>query len=109
MVDKVIIDRTVTAVDVATTVYTSPSSSQGTLITTFSATNCITTGVSYKAYIVSSSGTADCPIIPFTIVGRDKFHPGSAIVNQTIPAGSSIQIENSAADGLNFYVTGREQ
>ena len=107
MTDRVLADRTVTPVNTPTTVYTAPSDGQGTIITAFTATNCITSGVSYKAYI--TSGTAGCPIIPFTIVGRDKFSPGSALVGQTIPKGSSLQIENSAADGLNFYITGREQ
>jgi hypothetical protein len=107
MTDRVLTDRTVTPVNTPTTVYTAPSDGQGTIITAFTASNCLTSGVSYKAYI--TGGTADCAIIPFTIVGRDKFSPGSAIVGHTVPSGSKIQVENSASDGLNFYITGREQ
>ena len=105
----IIINQTIAAVDSIATLYSSPDTGSGTLITAFTATNCTTTGVSYLAYIVSSSGSADCSIIPFTIVGRDKFHSGPSMVNETVPPGGTIRVENSAANGLNFYATGREQ
>ena len=110
MADKSIVtNETISTVDTITTLYTSPEDGGGTLITAFTATNCITTGVSYLAYIVAAGDSTDCPIIPFTIVGRDRFHSGPSIVNQTIPAGGTLRIENSATNGLNFYATGREQ
>jgi len=97
------------SVDTVATIYTAPSEGLGTIITAFTASNCITTGVSYKAYIVELSGTADCAVIPFTIVGRDRFHGGASIVNQVVPAGGSIQVENSTGNGLGFTISGREQ
>ena len=99
----------ISSADTVEPLYTSPSGGKGTIITAFTATNCIGTGVSYKAYIVTSSGSADCAIIPFTIVGKDRFHSGPSIVNQVVPAGSSIQAENSTSDGLAFTISGREQ
>lgn len=109
MTDKTLVDTKIPSANTVVKLYTSPSEGNGTIITAFTATNCITTGVSFKAYIVSSAGSPDCAIIPFTIVGRDKFNPGSALVGQTIPKGSSLQAENSTTNGINFYVTGREQ
>ncbi len=109
MTDKTLVDTKISSANTVVKLYTSPSDGNGTIITAFTATNCITTGVSFKVYIVASSGLPDCSVIPFTLVGRDKFTSGSALLGQTIPKGSSLQAENSTADGLNFYITGREQ
>ena len=99
----------ISSVDTVTTLYTAPADGNGAVITAFTATNCITAGVSFKAYIISSGGSVGCPVIPFTIVGKDKGNPGSLIVNQVVPAGGTIRAENSTANGLNFYITGEEQ
>jgi hypothetical protein len=107
MTDKVLVDTKVTAVDTRTPLYISPADGFGTIITAFTATNCSVSGLSFVVYI--SSGTGDCALIPFTTIAKNKFSPGSAIVNHVVPAGSSILAENSVADGVNFYITGREQ
>jgi len=110
MTDIAIIQNVkVAGIDTITTLYTSPSTGNGTLITAFTATNDATASVSYKGYIYDSGGAVVGAIIPQTIVVLDKYHSGPSAVNQVVPAGGTIRIENSAASGLNFYATGREQ
>jgi len=112
MVDFVLIENAqIGTVDTITPLYTSPPDGQGTVITAWSATNnsTISSSVSYRAYIVSAGGTIIGPIIPLTIVVRDRFHAGPSATNQVVPPGGSIQAENSQINGLLFYATGREQ
>ena len=105
----IIINETISSVDTITTLYSSPEKGSGTIITAFTASNDGgPSSVSYKAYIYDLSGTPQA-VISQTIVVKDRFHSGPSIVNQTVPPGGTIRAENSAADGLNFYATGREQ
>ena len=74
----------------------------------FTASNNTETSQSYRAYIYNAGGGSVPPIIPMTIVVRDRKHHGESIVGQIIPANGSLRIESSSANGLNFYVTGQE-
>ena len=111
MADSVLIsNETVTAIDTVTVLYPSPDSGSGTIVTAFTASNDGgPSSVSYKGYIYSSNGVVVSAVIPQTIVVKDRFHSGPSMVNQVVPAGGSIRVENSAADGLNYYATGRNQ
>ena len=108
--DIVLINNTkISAPDVITILYTSPTGGGGTIVTAFTASNDSATGQSYKGYIYDVSGALVGSVIPFTVIARDRFHSGPSMVNQVVPAGGTIRIENSTGDGLNFYATGREQ
>lgn len=110
MADSVLVNNTkIATVDTITTVYTSPADKQGTIITAFTASNSFTTSVSYKAYIFDSTGAAVDPVLPQKIVVKDRFDSGAPIVNQVVPPGGTLRIENSAANSLSFYSTGRVQ
>ena len=109
MADLVIVDTTIPLANTIASLYTSPADGSGTIVTAFTATNCAVSGGSFKVYIVDEGDSANCPVIPFTTVAKNKFSPGSAIVNHVIPAGASIQAENSADAGIHYYITGREQ
>ena len=98
-----------TAADTIESLYTSPSQGAGTVVTAFTASNDTTSSKSYLAYIFDSAGSLVSSVIPMTIVVRDRASPGSTIINQTIPAGGTLRIESSAANSLNFYVSGIEQ
>lgn len=86
--------------------YVSPSSSDGTLITAFSATNSSGANASYKAYIFDSSGTALDPVVPLKIVVRNRFDLAPTITNQLIPNGGSLRMESSAIGSITFRVSG---
>lgn len=86
--------------------YTSPSSSDGTLITAFSAINNSGINASYKAYIYDSSGDPLGAIIPTKIVVRNRFDTGPSITNHLIPNGGTLRMESSAADSITFRVSG---
>ena len=95
-------------IDTVENFYTAPSNIDGVLISKFTASNNKTNGISYKAYIYDSSGVLVEPVIPFTIVARDRFDEGLGIAGHIIPPGGSLRIESSEIDGLNYYVTGQE-
>ena len=86
--------------------YASPSSSDGTFITAFSATNSSGAIASYKAYIFDSSGTALDPVVPLKIVVRNRFDLAPTITNQLIPNGGSLRMESSAIGSITFRVSG---
>ena len=110
MTDSVLVSNFKTlASDTVETVYTSPSSGQGTIITAFTASNDTTASVSFKAYIYDQTGTAVNSVIPLSIVVRDRFNVGPSIINQVIPAGGALRVENSTAASLNYHVSGRQQ
>ena len=96
------------ATDTIEVFYTSPVGQRGTVISSFTATNSTGSNKSYKAYIYDSTGTATSPIIPTKGIINDGFDTGSAIVNHKIPAGGTLRMESSSANGINFYVTGNE-
>lgn len=101
--------RNVSAIDTIVTIYTSPSGGAGTIITAFTAANNSSTSVSYKAYIYNSVGDAVGAITPLKIVVRDRFDSAPSITNHVVPAGGTLRVENSAANGIDYYLTGREQ
>ena len=110
MADTVIISNTtISAIDSVTVLYTASAAGLGTVINAFTATNSSASSVTYKAYIYDITGSVVSAVIPQTIVVKDRFHAGASIVNQVVPAGGTIRVENSAANGLNFYCSGREQ
>lgn len=110
MTDSVIINNTkISAPDVVTTLFTSSTAGQGTIITAFTVTNNSAASASYKAYIVDSAGVVGDAVVPQKIVVRDRFDSAPSIVNQVVPAGGSIRAQNSTGDALNFYATGRNQ
>lgn len=88
--------------------YSSPVSGNGTLITAFSAINNSGVNASYRAYIYNSSGAAVSAVIPTKIVVRNKFDVAPSITNQLIPNGGSLRMESSAADSITFRVSGVE-
>jgi len=89
-------NTTVSNVDTRTVIFTASSK---TKITAFTATNALTSSVSYKAYI---NGV----IIPLKIVVRDRYDLGSALVNHTMNQGETLEVENSQANGLVFNMSG---
>ncbi len=95
--------------DEITILYTSPETSDGTVIRSFTVSNNSTASVSYKAYIYDSGGVTVGAIVPMKIVVKDKFDSATSAVNQTIPAGGTLRAENSTASALNFYMSGLEQ
>ena len=88
--------------------YTSPTTSAGTIITAFTATNNTDANQSYKAYIYAASGLLLDAVTPRKIIIRDKFDPGSGIVNHLIPSGGTLRMESSAAETIVFRVSGKE-
>lgn len=76
-----------------------------TTILGFTATNDSEASVSYKAYIYSASGTPKA-IQPQTIVVKDEFDLGPAIIGQIVPKGGSLRMESSTAEALQFNVVG---
>ena len=99
-------------VDTLEIFYTSPPSSvsgaKGTRITKFTAPNNSTSSIDYKAYVFDSAGTIKEAVIPQTTVVRDKFDLGASIVGHLMPPGSTLRIESSVANQMQFYVTGNE-
>lgn len=91
----------------AQSVYTSPATQKGTLITTFNATNSTAVDRTFKAFLVTS-GSPVIPLIPTrTILSNDTDTPPE-ISGQFMPAGSQLYVETSAALSISFTVSGRE-
>lgn len=86
--------------------YTSPSSSDGTLITAFSAINNSGVNASYSAYLYDSSGGLIERVIPTKIVVRNRFDIAPSITNQLIEPGGSLRMQTSAIGGITFRVSG---
>ena len=97
------------AADSVEAFYISPINGLGTRIKTFTASNDTESSKYYEAYIYDQSGDPVSPVVPQTIVVKDRADYGASIVNQVIPAGGSLRLLSSDADSLNFYVTGLEQ
>lgn len=110
MADIPIINNTkISSADTITTLYTAPVSGAGVVVTAFTASNNSAASASYKAYIYDVSETVVDAIVPQKIVVRDRFDSAPSMINQIVPAGGSIRAENSTADALSFYATGRPQ
>lgn len=95
-----------TLVDTAQVAY-APPAGVVTTIDSFTVANNSTVNASYKAYIVSSSGSL-LPQIPFKVVVWGENDLGIGVVNQVIPDGGSLMVESSALNSLYFTVSGRE-
>ena len=105
MADKVLVNNFQTAAaDTVETVYTATND---TIISAFTASNSGNASSYYKAYIIDAGDSVGDPVQPLTIVVKDKKHNGSGVVNQLIPSGGTLRVEDSTAGNLNFYVTGR--
>ena len=88
--------------------YTSPADGAGTVITAFTATNNTTANRTYTAYIFDSSGDTLEAVTPLKVLIRNRFDPGSSIVNHLIPAGGTLRMQSDLADSIVFRVTGNE-
>ena len=112
MADLVMVDnkKTVGAdtIEIFFTAKTVGAGGLGARISAFTASNNTTASASYKAYIYNAAGGLVDPVIPQKIVVIDRFDLGPSIVSQIIPAGGTLRIENSTADSLSYYVTGKE-
>lgn len=106
MTDIVLVASSTTTSTSIETFYTSPNSSNGTLITAFTASN--NSGVNgwYSAYIYDSSGALVSAIIPRQIVVRDKNDLGAGIVNQLIPNGGTLRMATDVTGSIDFRVSG---
>ena len=78
---------------------------EDTTIRAVTATKLAGNDVSFKAWIVSSSGVR-LEIINTQIVVRKRAYPGWELVNQDIPEGGTLQFQSSEAGGIHFYITG---
>lgn len=93
-----------TLADTAETVYTA---GQATLITAVTATNNTGINRSFRMYIENEDGTTEA-ISPYKMVTSLRgFDLAPAMVGHTVPKDGTIKIESSAADTLQFRVTGR--
>lgn len=103
---QIIDNLTISATDTPQSLYTA-STRKSVVIEAFTAANNSSVNASYKAYIVSASGTVQ-PQIPFKVVVWGENDLGIGIVNQVIPAGGSLMLEVSALNSIYFTATGRE-
>lgn len=109
MADEILINNVeLSVVDAITTVYTSPSNGEGTIINAFSATNNGEASATYKAYIYDQTGSEVSATVPLTIVVRDTVHCAPSLINKKISAGGTIRVETSTANFINFNATGLE-
>ena len=88
--------------------YNAPAGGGGAIITAFTATNNTGANASFRAYIFDSSGGILGAVLPLSVVIRNRFNPGNAIVNQVIPAGGSLRMETNIIGAIDFRVTGNE-
>ncbi len=88
--------------------YESPSNQSGTVITNFTSTNDTATAATYKAYIVSSSGSPTIPVVPERNITSNRTDVSPEMSGQFIPPGGTLQMEASVANTLSFTVSGRE-
>ena len=97
-----------TLIDTPQNIYTSPPAGNGTIINAFTATNNSTSNKSYKAYIVTTGGSADNPQLPFKIILWDDIDLGTGIDGQVIPPGGALYAECNAIDSVYFTISGIE-
>ena len=90
------------------TFYTSPADGAGTVITAFTATNNTGANRTYRAYIFDSTGLPLAAVTPLKVVVRNRFDPGSSIVNHLIPPGGTLRMESDLLESIVFRVTGNE-
>jgi hypothetical protein len=97
-----------TLADTPEFVYTSPDSQKGTIITNFTAANSTAVDREYKAFIVTSGGSAIIPLVPSRTILKGETDTPPEISGQFMPAGAQIFVETSAATSISFTVSGRE-
>ena len=90
------------------TFYTSPASGAGTVITAFTATNNTGANRTYRAYIFALGATSSEATTPLKIIVRNRFDPGSSIVNHLIPPGGTLRMETDLLETIAYRVTGNE-
>ena len=106
---NLIINAKIPSADAIETLFTSPIGGSGTVISALTVTNNSTASASYKIYIVGSDGLIRDPVVPQTIVVRDRSSAAATAVNHTIPRGGTLRAENSTANALGFYMSGLNQ
>ena len=104
-----ILNEKISSADTISTLYESPASGSGTVISALTVTNDSESSASYKIYIVGVDAVIGDPLVPQTIVVKDKASAAATAVNHTIPAGGSLRAENSTANALSFYMSGLKQ
>ena len=104
-----IVNVKIPTADTVEILYTSPPSGSGTVISALSVINNSSASASYKVYIVGQTDDIGAPVVPQTIVVKDKASAAPTAVNQTIPAGGTLRAENSTANALSFYMSGLKQ
>ena len=104
-IEQIADNFTNTIVDTVQKVFAAPAN-KSVVIESFTAANNSVVNASYKAYIVSSTGTLK-PQIPFKVIVWGENDLGIGIVNQTIPPGGELRVESSAINSIYFTVTGR--
>ena len=87
-------------------IYTSPISGKGTLITNITASNDTAITRSYKAYLSSTTPTLATVPVRILIAAETDIPP--ELSGQFLPAGVSIWVETSAATSISFTGSGRE-
>lgn len=90
------------------TFYTSPPTGAGTIITAFTATNNTGANRTYRAYIYAEDETVAEAVTPLKILIRNKFDPGSSLVNHLIPPGGTLRMETDLLGTVVYRVTGNE-
>lgn len=101
--------RTNAVADVPELIFTAASSNtSGTLIDSFTAANNTAVNSSYKAYILPVGGTVEFPQRPFKIVVSGEVDLGSGLINQLIPPGGSLWVEQSTANSIYFTISGKQ-
>jgi hypothetical protein len=93
--------------DTAQAIFTAPSTGNGVLIDSFTAANQSTANASYKAYITGLGEPATNPVIPYRIVVWNEIDLGGGLINQLIPPGGALQVEQSTANSIYFTVSGK--
>jgi hypothetical protein len=97
-----------TLADTPESVYTSPATQKGTLITNFTAANTTAVDRKYKAFIVTSGGSAITPLVPSRTILKGETDTPPEVSGQFMPAAAQIFVETDAATSISFTVSGRE-
>ena len=84
------------------------TASTQTFITSFTATNITESNKFYRVYIYDKFDSTFGPTEPRTIVVRDRFDRGTALIGHIIPEGGSLWLETDIAGGILFRVTGKQ-
>jgi len=100
-------NKQTTLADTPESVYTSPPTQKGTLITNFTAANSTAIDRTYKAFIVTS-GSAIIPLVPARTILKGETDTPPEVAGQFMPASAQLYVETNAATSISFTVSGRE-